>query len=123
MATRFVDGSPLPRAIVACSCQAPPSFAQSPVAGPETVRAGWPPILVHLPGTTARVRPGMPSVIQVISTPPGDNLDNGDPQEMLVADAFLVTVHGACNGSVLKKVSRSVKDDVSRYRYERHCRG
>ena len=113
MATRFVDGSPVPRAIVACSCQAPPSFAQSPVAGPETVRAGWPPILVHLPGTTARVRPGMPSVIQLISTPPGDNLDSGDPQEMLVADAFLVTVHGACNGSALKKVSRSVKDDVS----------
>ncbi len=65
----------------------------------------------------------MPSAIQLISTPPGDNLDNGDPQEMLVADAFLVTVHGACNGPVLKKVSRSVKDDVSRYRYERHCRG
>jgi hypothetical protein len=65
----------------------------------------------------------MPSVIQVISTPPGDNLDNGDPQEIVVADAFLVTVHAACNGSVLKKVMSSVKDDVSRYRYERHCRG
>ncbi len=123
MATRFVAGSPLPRAIVACSCQAPWSFAQAPVATPETVRAWWPPILVHLPGTTAMVRPGMPSVIQVISTPPGDNLDSGDPQEIVVADAFLVTVHGACNGSVLKKVMRSVKDDVSRYRYERHCRG
>ena len=64
----------------------------------------------------------MPSAIQVISTPPGANLDSGDPQEMLVTDTFLVTMHGACNGSALKKVRRSVNDDVSRYRYERHCR-
>jgi len=65
----------------------------------------------------------MPSAIQSMSTPPGDNLDSGDPQEMLVTDAFLVTVHGACNGFVLKKVRRSVNDDVSWYRYERHRRG
>jgi hypothetical protein len=65
----------------------------------------------------------MPSAIQVISTPRGDSLDSGDPQEMLVTEAVLVTVHGACNRSVLKKVRRSVNDGVSRYRYERHCRG
>jgi len=65
----------------------------------------------------------MPSVLQVISTPPGDNLDSGSPQEIAVPDAFLVTVHGACNVSVLKYVIRSVKDDLSSYRYERHCRG
>src|SRR5260370_39649124 len=95
------------RGSVAGCCQVPPSCAQALVAAPEAVRAGWPPILVHLPGTMARVRPGMPSAIQPMSTPPGDNLDSGDPQEMLVTDAFLATVHGACNGSVLKKARRS----------------
>jgi len=65
----------------------------------------------------------MPSVIQVISTPPGDSPDSGGPQKIVVTDAFFVTVHGACNVSVLKKVIRSVNDDVSWYRYERHCRG
>ena len=65
----------------------------------------------------------MPSVIQVISAPPGDSLDSGGPQKIVVTDALFVTVHGACNVSVLKKVIRSVNDDVSWYRYECHCRG
>lgn len=65
----------------------------------------------------------MPSAIQVINMPPGDSLDSGDPQEMLVVDVFLVTAHGACNRDVLKKVRRSVNDDVSWYRYERHRLG
>jgi len=65
----------------------------------------------------------MPSATQVISTPPGDSLDNGEPQETRVTDAFLFTVHGARNRSVLKKASRKVNDDVSRYRYECHRRG